>query len=419
MAVEYGSLPFAEALAFFRAKLNLPTATWDALLGAAHDRAFVVAGATAADLLADLKAAVEKAIAEGTTIQTFREDFARIVAERGWTGWTGEGTKAGVAWRTRVIYATNLFTSYAAGRTQQMQAVAQARPWWRYRHSDASVVPRPEHLAWDGVIRRHDDPWWTTHGPPNGFGCRCFVETLSEREMKKLGLVETPEEAIPFNGTVQGVDPKTGEEFTRPEGVDQGWDYQPGASRATPLYDLIARKLPNLDAPLGAAMMAALKPSLDAEMKAAYQNWLDAVLADPVKRGRTQVVGSLDPAILTWLDVQKNIVPATAEIAVQDGLIVGQKAKRHAAAGDALTDTEWQKLPDILESPAQILFDTRSGKLLYVYPAGGADSAKIAVEFDYQQKRGKGTVNLVVSAFKVVQATLNAEIKGGHYEVVA
>ncbi|MDG4595490.1 MAG: phage minor head protein [Candidatus Contendobacter sp.] len=238
MAVNYGSLPFAEALEYLRAKLNLPTQAWDDLLGAAHDRAFVVAGATAADLLMDLRAAVEKAIAQGTTLQTFRQDFARIVAERGWTGWTGEGTKGGRAWRTRVIYETNLFTSYSAGRVQQMKAVANARPYWRYRHSDASVVPRPEHVAWDGLILRHDDPWWAAHTPPNGFGCKCFIETLSEREMKKQGLKVTQDADIPFNGEVQGVNPKTGEEYTRPEGVDRGWDYQPGRSYADDLARL-------------------------------------------------------------------------------------------------------------------------------------------------------------------------------------
>jgi hypothetical protein len=46
--------PFAEQLAFFRQKLNLPTEAWDDITLAAHDRAFVVAGAQGADLLADL-----------------------------------------------------------------------------------------------------------------------------------------------------------------------------------------------------------------------------------------------------------------------------------------------------------------------------------------------------------------------------
>jgi hypothetical protein len=313
-------------------------------------------------------------------------------------------------WRTRIIYDTNLFTTYSAGRYRQMKDIAHVRPWWRYRHSPASVHPRKEHQAWDGMILRHDDPWWSAHTPPNGWGCKCYIETLADRDMKRLGLEPTNPDRIPANA----IDPKTG----LPQGIDKGWDYQPGANQTTPLYDLIARKLPALDAPLGAAMMAALRPILAVEMKTSYQNWLDELLKDPIKRGRMHMVGSIAPEILLWLKAQKNIAPVTAEMAVQDGLIVGAKARRHGAAGDALDPNEWRKLPDILETPAQVLFDTRSGKLLYVYSVKGTSNAKITVEFDYQQKREKGTVNRVVSAFKVDQTAIDAEIKGGHYEII-
>ena len=85
--------PFAEQLAFFRAKLNLPTERWDDIKRAAHDRAFIVAGAGKADLLNDLKRAVDKAIEKGTGLDEFRRDFKQIVFNRGWTGWTGEGTR--------------------------------------------------------------------------------------------------------------------------------------------------------------------------------------------------------------------------------------------------------------------------------------------------------------------------------------
>jgi len=78
MPVNYGSLPFLEAIAFFRNKLNLPTQRWDDLLGAAHDRAFVVAGAMRADLLADLRDAVDKAMTAGTTLETFRKAFKQL-----------------------------------------------------------------------------------------------------------------------------------------------------------------------------------------------------------------------------------------------------------------------------------------------------------------------------------------------------
>ena len=51
-------LPFQEQIDFFRAKLNLPTDRWDDIWKAAHDRAFVVAGAAKADLLNDLRQAL-------------------------------------------------------------------------------------------------------------------------------------------------------------------------------------------------------------------------------------------------------------------------------------------------------------------------------------------------------------------------
>ena len=89
-----------------------------------------------------------------------------------WTGWTGEGTKAGEAWRTRVIYQTNLMTSYAAGRRAQLldPDLVKRRPFWRYVHNDSVTHPRPHHKSW-GDMRltlRHDHPFWETHFPPNG-----------------------------------------------------------------------------------------------------------------------------------------------------------------------------------------------------------------------------------------------------------
>ena len=167
----WGSLPFAEQIAFFKDKLDLPTQTWQDLLGSAHDRAFVVAGAMRADLLADLHAAVLKGIERGTSLDEFRRDFDAIVSKRGWTGWTGEDTPGGRAWRQEIIYGTNMRTSYQAGRHAQAVAIAHRRPYWRWRHADTVAHPRPLHVAWDGKILRHDNPWWRSHWPPAGWNC--------------------------------------------------------------------------------------------------------------------------------------------------------------------------------------------------------------------------------------------------------
>ena len=141
--------PFAEQIDFVRRKLNLPTEWWDDIQRSAHDRAFIVAGAGTADLVQDLRNAVATSMAgtgagsEG--IGQFRKRFKAVVAASGWTGWTGEGSARGEAWRTRIIYQTNMATSYAAGRHRQLTepSFVAARPFWEYVHAHGELHPRP------------------------------------------------------------------------------------------------------------------------------------------------------------------------------------------------------------------------------------------------------------------------------------
>ncbi|MBC3878051.1 hypothetical protein H8K38_09535 [Undibacterium sp. FT79W] len=159
---------FAEQLAFFKRKLNLPTEAWNDIMRQAHDKAFMVAGAQSADLLVDLRGAITKAIESGTGIEAFRKDFKQIVAKHGWTGWTGwtgEESAARTAWRTKVIYQTNMSTSYAAGRWQQLNdpELLKAMPYWQYKHSDSVVYPRPLHQSWDGLTLPPDHSFWKEH----------------------------------------------------------------------------------------------------------------------------------------------------------------------------------------------------------------------------------------------------------------
>jgi len=227
--------PFAEQVAFFRGKLGnlVPTARWDDIQKSAHDRAFMVAGAARADLLADLAPAVDQAIAEGETLDAFRRRFAGIVEKHGWHGWTGEDTKAGWAWRTRIIYQTNLSTSYAAGRLAQLREAGFR--YWIYRHSGAEH-PRLQHRAWDGLTLPADHPFWQTHYPPSGWGCRCRVGGASGPETARLaggkpGYTEPP-------AGWDAIDPKTGE----PPGIDKGWGYMPGGTAADDVARAVARK---------------------------------------------------------------------------------------------------------------------------------------------------------------------------------
>ncbi|MDR0233705.1 MAG: phage head morphogenesis protein [Zoogloeaceae bacterium] len=238
-------LTFAEQAEFFRNKLRLPSAAWDDITRSQHDRAFIVAGAAKADLLADLHAAVQRAIDGGTGLDRFRKEFRAIVEKHGWHGWTGEGTKQGEAWRTRIIFETNLRTSYAAGRYAQLThpEVLKYYPYWRYIHDDGVRNPRPEHLAWHGLTLRYDHPFWASNYPPNGWGCCCRVVAVSEAE--KGDYTEPPPGWDKIN-------PKTG----TPSGVDKGWDYAPGKSVAENLREIVERKAAKLPPALAQDFLA-------------------------------------------------------------------------------------------------------------------------------------------------------------------
>ena len=102
------SLPPKEAIAFLAAKdqPDRPSAgpiVWNE----AHSRAFSVAGAASEALVAGLSRwRLTKAIEQGTTLAEFRRDFDGIVAKHGWVH------NGSAAWRSQIIYETNLSTAY-------------------------------------------------------------------------------------------------------------------------------------------------------------------------------------------------------------------------------------------------------------------------------------------------------------------
>jgi len=304
--------PFFEQLEFFRAKLNLPTERWDDIQRAAHDRAFIVAGAAKADLLNDLNQAIQKRIEDGKGLNAFREEFAAVVKRNGWTGWTGEGTKAGEAWRTRIIYSTNMATSYAAGRWQQLNHpdLLKVRPYWRYHHADGVMHPRPHHLAWNGITLLHDHPFWQTHFAPNGWMCHCYISAASAEDYARA---QADGKGHPPAGW-DTLDAKTG----APVGIDKGFDYAPGANSDTSLRQMVQDKL--IDYP--PAITRALSHDVNRYINAGQDASVFAreVLADSAR---------VDPL---WLGFVENFDPirqATQVDAKGYMLILPAEAPRH------------------------------------------------------------------------------------------
>jgi len=264
---------FAEQVTAFRLRLGslVPSSAWDDLLGNAHDRGFMVAGAVKADLLADLAAAIDKSITEGTGFEAFKRDFRSIVAKRGWTGWTGEDTEVGQGWRMRTIYHTNMRTSYMGGRLAQLRKGNFA--FWIYRHG-GSNEPRLQHLAWDGLILPSDHPFWQIAFPPNGFGCNCRV--FGARSMagaKRRG----GDPAKTLQDGWDQVNPNT----SRLDGIGDGWDHAPGGS-VSDLVQSMAGKAVNWPYSISRAFMDDLPASAQDAHSTAYRNLVS--LQDDVRR---------------------------------------------------------------------------------------------------------------------------------------
>ncbi len=178
---------YKEAVDYFKKKINIPTKRWNSLKGAMHTRAFTVAGAMRADILLDFRNAVDRAIEKGDSLQDFRNNFYKIASK-----WRAadpsfdkkmEKPKYG-AWRSKVIYQTNMLTAAAAAQERQARAMPDVFTHAKYV---CMMLPgsREEHKHWNGTVLPVNDPWWEKHSPPNGFGCLCEKEFISKYEMDR------------------------------------------------------------------------------------------------------------------------------------------------------------------------------------------------------------------------------------------
>lgn len=217
-------LPFDAAIRFFRDKASVTTRSWTDVYAAAHSRAFMVAGAATDALVADFREEILKALEKGTTLAEFRGAFDAIVARHGWDHTGGRN------WRSRIIFDTNLRTAYAAGRYAQLTKAdtLEAFPYWQYNHS-GSLHPRKEHLSWDGMVLRADDPFWSTNYPPNGWHCGCFPTAVSGRDLKRQGK-RGPD---PSPDLLFRAEEVSGKRVMVPFGVDAGFEYNPGQAWMT------------------------------------------------------------------------------------------------------------------------------------------------------------------------------------------
>jgi hypothetical protein len=225
-----------------------------------HAVNFTVAKAMQVDLLGDIQADVLRANAEGLPFRAFAKSLIPKLQARGWWGQalmedptTGalEKVQLGSPRRLKTIYDANIRTARAAGQWERIERTKALLPYLEYRLGP-SEDHRPHHEDKAGLILPVDHPFWDEWMPPNGWGCKCWVKQITRRAADAKGGVSADPQVPDRTWTNK----RTGEVQLVPQGIDPGWQRNPGQLRRQAVQGMLRGKLD--DAPLP-VQVAALK----------------------------------------------------------------------------------------------------------------------------------------------------------------
>lgn len=379
LAIAFG-LPPERAVEYFRSRGLQLAGDWKQAAAAARAGAFSVAGVLKADVLQDLRSAMDRAVADGITFHDWRRQVRAQLASKGYlskvpaepdTGEVLPGRGLSRPWHLDTVFRTNTQGAYMAGRYKAQVENAQRRPYWMYVAVMDSRT-RQAHRALNGRVFRWDDPVWGIAYPPNGYRCRCRVRALGERELaaerlplsSSEGRLETVDVDLgPRGGTVRVTkyrDPLTGQLA----GPDPGFDHAPaGAWGRDAALARSVQQLPTRELRVQAWQALNRNP----ERQAVLRDFVADVLArraagQPVGGERAEVLGFVGDALA---DAVRAAAPQLQPARV--AVLTEREVLANAGRGDqALTPEQYASLPGLLTQPDQVLWDNQARALVLV-----------------------------------------------------
>ena len=231
--IEYNFAGLVDKAAFehFKAKKILPGFSHYDVWLYQHSLAFTVAKMMDADMLAEVKDAIESAQKNGTAFADFKKRLKPYLMVKGWWGeqvmtdpLDGEPklVQLGSTRRLKTIFNTNMQTAFAAGQWQRIQANKKALPYLRYNHS-AAGHPRDSHKRYYGLVLPVDHDIWKVIFPPNGYGCKCSVSALTRRQAEREGISGEPDVDM-----VEFTNPRTGQTVLIPDDITPSFAHNHG-----------------------------------------------------------------------------------------------------------------------------------------------------------------------------------------------
>lgn len=346
-----------EVTRYFDAKTNVPSFDWRDIAPAEHAFSFTVAKSAGYDILDDIRAAVADAITNRVPFEEFQANLTPILQRKGWWGKqeaadpaTGElrTVQLGSPRRLQTIYWANTATAHAAGEWERSQRNKRFLPYLIYLRS-VSEHKRLEHLRYVGTVAPVDDPIWDRLYPPNGWGCKCGVRQVSRQQAVDLGWDgEEPAQIAerPWRNK------RTGQTVMVPEGVDPGWDTNPGKHRA-------------------ANVSRFLSDRIDAMPPARQRIAIDDIVSSPVLKAFAE--GRLKDGFVPVAQISADIVEsfgATAGVVRLSADSVSHILLDHAER--SLTTEEFRAAINVITAPAGVIHRTGARSLVFVGEAGGA-----------------------------------------------
>ena len=177
----FNIVPNRVAAEYIKGRVAMSPGAFGGLPDALKMRAFTVARIEDVGVLANIRDVVAK-LPEGGDWKGLRDEVARKIAD-------ASGSDKGSQARAELVMRVNGMAAYAVARHADQKASADVFPYWMYM-CNLDGHERDSHARLNGVVLRHDDPFWDRHYPPWEWGCRCYITKLTEEDAADYGVAD-------------------------------------------------------------------------------------------------------------------------------------------------------------------------------------------------------------------------------------
>lgn len=413
-----------------------------------HAGMFTVAKMSQLDMLSDTRDSLVEALRKGQTLRAWSKQITPELQRRGWWGvqeMTDPLTRRkglvqlGSPRRLKTIYEANLRSARAAGQWERAQRTATTHPYLLYQLGP-SARHRPQHVAWAGTLLPIEDEFWRYAYPPNGYNCKCWVRQVSKVEYRRLrdkgyqdplapqvidsatGLPTGHRELRLLPVSVESprlewrnyVNKRTGEVERVPEGIDPGWDTNPGiAARRQAVARQFMQSVNRAPAAAGAEAMAQVLPTIQDDLQREYRDWAQTMRTGTLPDvGARRTVGAMSPAIVRAMRDKLGTAPATAGLTIEQRQVKRLLGGASKDARTGLRDGDVLNLVRGLANPKAVIWERgEQPSLLYVLtpwmgdPRPGYRVVRIALA------RADGKIN----AIRDIALANAAELQGAQH----